>query len=83
MPTDLARHSITETPDVAAALDAAAAVWPGEPRGRLLRRLVLAGGESVRVDSDNRRRMVDKWSGFLAGAYPENAAASLKDEWPE
>jgi hypothetical protein len=53
------------------------------PCGRLVRRLVLAGGESVRFDPESRRRMVDKWSGFASGAYPTGAAASLKDEWPE
>ncbi|MDR1152393.1 MAG: hypothetical protein LBK72_07960 [Bifidobacteriaceae bacterium] len=83
MPTNLARHSITETPDISDALDAAAAIWPGEPRGRLVRRLVLAGARSVRADPEHRRHMVDRWSGFLSGAYPTGAAVSLKDEWPE
>jgi hypothetical protein len=83
VPTKLARHTVSETPDVARALDAAAAVWPGETRSRLLRRLILTGGQVIQHEPDYRRRMVAKWSGFLADAYPPGAAAALKDEWPE
>ncbi|MDR0433113.1 MAG: hypothetical protein LBH48_07395 [Bifidobacteriaceae bacterium] len=83
MPTELPRYSISETPDVAGALDAAAAAWPGEPRSRLLRRLVLVGAETVRADPERRSQTVAKWAGFLPETYPEGAAAALKDEWPE
>lgn len=44
MPTIRPRYQVTETPEVARALDRAAKRWPGEPRTRLLVRLVEVGG---------------------------------------
>lgn len=82
MPTLRARHSITETPGIAAALDDAALVWP-EYRGdraELLRRLIEAGHTAVAVD---RRALIRASAGALSGVYPPGAAAALRDEWPE
>lgn len=48
MPTTLVRHTITETPDVAAVLDAAARRHPGLSRQQLLKTLILESGEAQR-----------------------------------
>lgn len=80
---------LTETPEVAAALDEAAMVWPElcDDRAALLRRLVDAGREVVTAraatNRDQRRRAVRAAAGSMTGVYPPGAAESLKSEWPE
>jgi hypothetical protein len=83
MPTDLSRYSVTETPEIARALDAAATVWPAMSRSQLVRRLIVTGGDVVRNDTARRAAMVTKWAGFLPDAYPADAAEQLKAEWPQ
>ena len=83
MPTALLRHSITETPDIAAAIDDTRALWPTDNRADVLRHLVLRGAEVARQDRAARLAAVDKWSGCMTGAFPPDAAQRLKDEWPE
>lgn len=89
MPTTLPRYTVTETPEIARALDAAAAEWP-ELRGdraALLRRLVEAGRQSVTHKLDEhmaaRRQAIRNRAGAATGAYPAEAAETLKTEWPE
>ncbi|QOM88801.1 hypothetical protein FPJ96_10920 [Mycobacterium tuberculosis] len=47
MSTTRPRYQITETPEVAQALDRAAQRWPGEPRSKLLRRLIIDARRSA------------------------------------
>jgi hypothetical protein len=74
MPTTRPRLTITETADVAAALDAAAARWP-EVRSRreLLLRLVEEGHEVIDRATEKevarRREAIRRTSGALTGAY--------------
>ena len=82
MTTALPRHSITETPDIAFAIDTASALWPTASRADVLRHLIARGAQAMRNDLTVRTAAVDRWSGFLRGAYPPDAAAALKDEWP-
>jgi hypothetical protein len=82
MPTTLLRHSVTETPDVAAAIDIAEAVWPSSTRADALRHLIAKGAEAVRRDLDARQAIIDKWAGSLPDTYPTGAAQAMKDEWP-
>jgi len=75
---------LTETDDIAAALDDAALAWP-ELRGdrsALLRKLVAAGQASVRVDG-GVHALVRGAGGSATGAYPRDARAALLAEWPE
>jgi hypothetical protein len=87
MPTTRPRLTITETDDVAAALDAAAARWP-ETRSRreLLLRLVEQGREVLdreRDDTANRRRdAIRRTSGALTGAYEPGYLERLRHDWP-
>ena len=87
MPTTKARHSITETAEIAEALDDAALVWPElrEDRAALLRKLVEAGHQSVSGARQKgaRSRMIRDSAGVATGVYPPNAAARLKSEWDE
>lgn len=80
------RHSITETDDVAAALDAAAERWPGESRATLLRRLVHAGHRALDTTEAQRRldrlAAVRRASGAMTGVYRSDELQRLRDDWP-
>jgi hypothetical protein len=75
---------LTETDQLSAALDDAALVWPelNGDRAALLRRLVQAGHESVRVTGGVHQLVLDA-AGAATGAYPRGARAELLGEWPE
>jgi len=84
MPTTRPRHTITETDEIARALDDAALAWPelrGD-RGALLRKLVEVGRASVHVDG-GVHALVASAAGAATGAYPRDARAELLAEWPE
>jgi len=82
MSTTLLRHSITETPDIAQAIDAGQALWPDATRAEVMRQLIVLGADAARHNLVARSAVVDAWAGFLPGVYPPDAAATLKDEWP-
>ena len=73
MPTTRPRHFVTETDDLAVALDAAARRWPNVSRPKLLVRLALEGDHTAqRAHEQQRQRRlaaVRKHSGILTGAY--------------
>lgn len=87
MPTTRPRHLVTETDELAEALDAAAVRWPGLSRAQLLRRLALEGHRAAADVQEERRRQrieaVRKYSGILTGLYPPGYLEQLRDEWPE
>jgi hypothetical protein len=88
MPTSHPRHTITETSDVAGALDDAARHWPEQAskRGQLLLRLVQEGHRALeREDAEaqiQRREAVKRTAGALTGAYPRGYLKRLRDDWP-
>ncbi|MCP9491679.1 MAG: hypothetical protein MSC31_17670 [Solirubrobacteraceae bacterium MAG38_C4-C5] len=87
MPTTRPRHTITETDEVARALDEAAQRWPHEPRGRLLVRLVEEGraainGKRERAAAD-RHRAVRETAGNLTGVYRRDELQRLREDWPD
>ena len=88
VPTSRPRHTVTETDDVARALDDAAERWPEQrsARGKLLLQLLREGhraisGESGR-EADRRREGIRRTSGALTGAYPDDYLTRLRDDWP-
>lgn len=87
MPTTRPRHQITETPDVARALDLAARQWPRESRSKLLLRLVHAGSTALHAERAEatrlRRAAVETTGGTYAEAFDENYLAELRADWPE
>jgi len=85
MPTKRPRLLVTETNELAAALDEAAQRWPGLSRPRLLARLAAEGRRIVQDDTAAERRVagVRRSAGTLAGAWPAGAREILRDEWPE
>ncbi len=86
MPTARPRHQITETPEIARAIDRAAERWPGEPRAKLLLRLVDTGGALLERErqeaADAHRRAVDASSGAYADAFGPDFLRELRDDWP-
>lgn len=87
MPTTRPRLTITETDDVAAALDAAAARWPDvRSRRELLLRLVAQGRAVIdgarEEDATRRREAIRRTSGALTGAYEPGYLERLRDDWP-
>lgn len=89
MPTSRKRHVITETDEVARALDDAAQRWPEERgnRPRLLLRLVQEGHRAVAGEQhrrgDERRQALAAASGACTGAYGPDYLTRLRAEWPE
>jgi hypothetical protein len=87
MPTARPRHQVTETAEVAEALDLAARRWPGESRGQLIVRLVRAGAESVAESVGEaaaaRRERLDALAGKYTGLYPAGYLSDLRADWPE
>jgi hypothetical protein len=87
MPTTRPRLTITETDEVAEALDAAAARWPEiRSRRELLLRLIEQGRSVIDRDraeeADGRRHAIRRTSGALTGAYEPSYLERLRDDWP-
>ncbi|MCB1252224.1 MAG: hypothetical protein M9891_09430 [Austwickia sp.] len=86
MPTTRPRHMVTETDEIAAALDVAAQAWPEESRARLLRRLIAEGKRAVeeRHESAYERRLADilATSGGFEDCFEPGDRERLRDEWP-
>jgi len=86
MPTTRPRHTLTETDELAAALDAAARRWPEDSRSRLLLRLVEAGEHAISDERERqrarRRAAVQRTHGQFRGLYGPGYLERLRDEWP-
>ena len=74
---------ITETPEIAVALDVAGQVWPGETRGGLIRRLIIMSATDIIRSAEHRMEMVEQWAGKFPGAYGSDWDARRKAEWPQ
>lgn len=86
VPTTRPRYQVTETPELARALDRAAKRWPGESRSKLLVRLVEAGANLLENDehADNltHRAAVLASAGRYAEAFSPDYLADLRADWP-
>ena len=86
MPTTRPRHFVTETDDLARALDEAAATWPELSRAQILVRLALEGHRATQRTHEERRSRrlaaLHKHSGALTGIYGPDHLDQLREEWP-
>lgn len=86
MPTTRPRHFVTETDDLAQALDEAASRWPDLSRAQVLVQLALEGHRAAqKVHEDRRRRRlaaVREHSGMLSGVFGSEHLDDLRAEWP-
>jgi hypothetical protein len=87
MPTSLQRFQVTETPDVAAAIDTAAILWPDESRSRLLAKLIDAGGRALQNEvnggTEARLRAIRSVVGTLDEIYQPGYLDELRNDWPD
>ncbi|QKT08222.1 hypothetical protein HUN08_14215 [Gordonia sp. X0973] len=85
MPTALPRIQVTQTPQVAEALEVAARTWPDVPRSELVTRLMTAGAETLETERADRRarrrRQLDRLRGTVD--YPPAYLDDLRAGWPE
>jgi hypothetical protein len=79
------RSAVTETEELAAALDEAATRWPQLSRGQLITRLALEGYRLavVRPHHQDRLEALRQSSGALTGVYPPGQLEELREDWPE
>ena len=84
VPTSRRRYQVTETDEVARALDEAAKRWPNEPRSRLIVRAITAGGDSLAKDAalDIRLATLRRLQGSYPDAYGPGYLETLRDDWP-
>lgn len=79
---------ITESDQLAKALDHAAKVYPElvDERAELLRCLIQRGIESLEAEYDEaieaRKNAIRGVAGSLSGVWPENYLDELRSEWP-
>lgn len=79
---------VTETPEVAAALEAAARRWPeaSRRRGQLVLRLIQEGHRAVVAAEDEeataRENAVRRTAGALTGVYGQGYLEELRRDWP-
>lgn len=89
MPTTRPRHVVTETDDIAAALDLAVKRWPeiADSRSRLLVALVKEGAEHLREVEESaleeRLRTINELAGSMTGIFPPGYLEDLRKDWPE
>lgn len=86
MPTTRPRHFVTETDDLASALDDAARRWPDLSRAQLIVRLALEGHHAAQAahEDQHRRRLetIHRYSGALTGSYGADYLKHLREDWP-
>jgi hypothetical protein len=86
MPTARPRQFVTETDELADALDEAARRWPRLSRAQLIVRLALEGHRADQQTQDDRRRRrleaISAYSGCLNGVYGPDYLRQLREDWP-
>ena len=88
VPTTRPRHLITETEQVARALDDAARRWPEDrdSRAKLLLHLVEEGHQLLLDQAargmQRRLEAIRETSGALTGSYEAGYLERLRDDWP-
>lgn len=77
---------MTETDELAEALDEATRRWPNLSRPQLLVRLALEGHRVAQHARDERRRRrleaIRTYSGCLDGVYGADYLKHLREDWP-
>lgn len=72
---------------MARALDLAARRWPGEPRSKLVLRLIHAGSAALEMErtasAERRAAAVDATRGKYSDAFRDGYLIDLRQDWPE
>ena len=83
MPTTRARHLLTETDEIAQAIDAALPLYPGTSRADILRRLIHIGFETITDQHVRHRIVVRELAGRYPGLYPVGYLDGIREDWRE
>ncbi len=85
MPTNRRRYQVTETDEVARAIDQAAQRWPDEPRSRLIVRAIVTGGEALAQGSEvlERQAAIRRLRGSYKDAFDPDYLRDIRADWPE
>lgn len=87
MPTLRPRITVTESDELAAALDEAQERWPDASRSEALARLALDAADRARHANHERlarrRRAVKAGGSLMSGRYEPDYLGQLRAEWPE
>ncbi len=86
VPTTRPRHFVTETDQLAAALDQAAERWPELSRAQLIVRLALEGEAAVERQGaermERRRKALQRLKGSFTGVYGPGYLERIREDWP-
>ncbi|MCY3635926.1 MAG: hypothetical protein OXH23_10005 [bacterium] len=78
MPTTRPRHSVTETDEITEVLDEASEKWPGAPRAKLIKLIMLDWVQSGRSPSSRAEARAS-----LVGSLPGSSLLyDRSQEWP-
>jgi len=89
MPTLRPRHMITESDQIALALENAALLWPEAKgdRSKLLKKILETGIQNIetQLQSQQSKRLgaISAASGSLANAWPTNWREERDLQWPQ
>lgn len=87
MPTTKTRYQVTETPEVAHALEVAERRWPGRSRSALLAALAEEGAKALEHDEDERVAArvlaVETNAGGFEDVFADGYLEELRRDWPE
>jgi len=83
MPTTRPRHLLTETDEIAEAINAAMSLYPGASRADILRRLIHIGFETIADQQVRHRIVVREVAGRYPGLYPTGYLDDLREDWRE
>ena len=83
MPTRRPRHHLTETDELARAIDAAALLHPGESRAAILRHVIRVGAEAIAEQQTRHRSVVHERAGQYPALYATRSLDQLREEWPD
>jgi len=84
MPTTRPRHQITETDDIAAAVEAGVREWPDLSRSDVIRELILKGAQAVKLSAVERVLAFElalKELTSLNIHYPPGYLEDLRKDW--
>ena len=86
VPTTRPRHFVTETDELAAALDQAAERWPELSRAQLIVRLALEGEVAAERQGaekiERRRKALERLKGSFTGIYGPGYLEGIREDWP-